>query len=46
MDDVRPRTLRALRLQAEGLCRERARDLAGLADRLVAIGGERQERAA
>jgi predicted acylesterase/phospholipase RssA len=46
IDDVRPRTLRALRLQAEGLCRERVRDLAGLADRLVAIGGGRQERAA
>jgi predicted acylesterase/phospholipase RssA len=46
MDDVRPRTLRALRLQAEGMCRERGGELERLAERLVGIGRRREERAA
>lgn len=46
MDDVRPQTLRKLRLQAEGLCRERAGDLQALAQRLQALGPAWRQRAA
>ena len=46
MDDVRPQTLRKLRLQAEGLCRERMVELFNLADRLTGIGHSRQKLAA
>jgi predicted acylesterase/phospholipase RssA len=46
MDDVRPKTLRKLRLQAEGLCRERSSELIELADRLAAIGRGREKIAA
>jgi hypothetical protein len=46
MDDVRPQTLRKLRLQAEGLCRERTSDLQAMAQRLMAAGPVRRQRAA
>jgi signal transduction protein with GAF and PtsI domain len=46
MDDVRPQTLRKLRLQAEGLCRERAGDLQALAQRLLASGPVPRQQAA
>jgi hypothetical protein len=46
MDDVRPKTLRNLRLQAEALCRERAVELFSLADRLTEIGHSRKKLAA
>lgn len=46
MDDVRPKTLRNLRLLAESMCRERAGDLIDLADRLAEIDRSRQKLAA
>lgn len=46
MDDVRPATLRTLRLQAEALCRDRSADLGRLGERLVAIGEARGRLAA